>query len=215
MGGLVWQADVELKRYAADHYWWEIRRSRLHNEYFAAIRFHEFIKQNLPRHSYYDEKYFILSADWLKEFDDPRFRVFGEDRLKAGLPLMPERTFVEKRSKAKVLLALSDHEPDYLARAEALYRELIAYSPDYPLTNREYSDLLFKGGQFERALAQYHQTLSRLPSLDSKGLNRLHEARLKEEMAANYRGLVEVYAEIGDNDKAEKYRDLLIKLDNS
>ncbi|MEA3449386.1 MAG: O-antigen ligase family protein, partial [Patescibacteria group bacterium] len=203
----------EFTKYLNDHYWWEIRRSRMHKQYFSAIKMYEFIKKNQPRHSHYDQLFSILMTDWLKEFFSLDFRSFGEEKLKEALPQMPTYTFNEKRTKAKVLVTLGDYDINYFNQAEVIYQELVKFSPNFPLIDREYAYMLAKSGQFEHAKAQYQQTLSILPSLDVKGLNRLHEARLKSEISLNYQGLIAIYEELGDIENVNKYKKLLVELE--
>jgi hypothetical protein len=93
---------------------------------------YEYIKEDLPEYNVYDQQFALLMSDWLKEFPDPRFRVFGEEKLKEILPQMPAQTFFEKYAKAKVLVALSDFDTNYLREAEAIFQELIIYSPNFP-----------------------------------------------------------------------------------
>jgi tetratricopeptide (TPR) repeat protein len=212
--GVIWRVNGEFKTYTADHYWWEIRTSRASNAYFSAIKMYEYIKEDLPEYNDYDQQFASLMSDWLKEFPDPRFRVFGEEKLKEILPQMPERTFFEKYSQAKVLVALSDFDTNYLEEAEAIYQGLISYSPNFPLINREYAYMLAKSAQFSRANEQYEHTLAILPPLDANGLNSLHKARIKGEMSLNYQGLIDVNSELGNTEAVDKYRILLDSIKN-
>jgi hypothetical protein len=212
--GVIWRVNGEFKTYTADHYWWEIRTSRASNAYFSAIKMYEYIKEDLPEYNVYDQQFALLMSDWLKEFPDPRFRVFGEEKLKEILPQMPAQTFYEKYAKVKVLVALSEYDINYLREAEAIFQELIIYSPNFPLINREYAYMLAKSAQFSRASKQYEHTLAILPPLDANGLNSLHKDRIIGEMSLNYQGLIDVNSELGNTEAVDKYRILLDSIKN-
>ncbi len=211
--GVFYQINKEIRKITADHYFLEIRESRLYNQYFSAIDLFNFIKENIPEYSYYDREFANIMADWLDNFTDPRFRKYGEEKLAAILDNTPDNNYANLFTRAKIYTALANEKNvDNYKLAEENFTKLIAYSPEMPRNYYELAKMYNKKSEHNSAINNFIQALTKLPNLDHPYLNQDHEKAIEQEMVKNYIGLGDAYLKLTDYQEAGIYYQKALEL---
>ena len=194
-----------IKALAADHYFLELRKANLYNQYIAAFKMYDFIKEDFPAYDNYDKEFIKIMYDWGRRFDNDLFYQIINKKFKKILPNINNNNFSDYLSRAMIYSSLGREDKKYFARAIDNCDALVDLSPNMPLPSRLCGQIYYANGDFEKGAAEHNQALSKLPPLKSKGLNKKHENLIKQEMALNYRGLSSAYKKLGDKDKEEEF----------
>lgn len=190
----------------ADHYFFEFRQSKVHNQYFAALTMYDYIKEICVDYGYYDRQFTNIMADWLEDLHDVKFKKFGEDKLKQIQNKIPNESYANIFVRARINSILANKENmDYFDKAESDYSRLITISPDFPKTYYEAARLYFQAEKFKEAIYYHALAIKKFPSLNNPYINKQHEVIIRQEMAKNLSGLGDAHSLLGDKKSAIDY----------
>lgn len=213
-GGVMFLVNQQVGVLTADYYLRELQLARNYNQYFAALDLYDFIKQSVPKYGIYDRQFANILAGWLENFSNQGFRKYGEDKLKQILISDQGKGLDDIYTRAVINGELSATDKSRLPLAEADYLQLIAISPEMPLSYSQLANLYFKRGELDNAIKYYNLELEKIPDLKTPNFPYQHEMTAQGEVINIDLNLGDIYAQKKEKNEAEKYYKLALALDD-
>jgi tetratricopeptide (TPR) repeat protein len=204
----------QFKLLMADYYFMQLREARVNNQYFSAIKMYEFIKEDVPTYSFYDQQFAVIMADWITKYDDQRFKKFGQDKLKQILPQVKSQSYDDIYVRGRIYEALADkNNNNYFDLAENEFKKLIAISPEMPSNYFELAQLFLQEKKYSDAVKTFNIELTKLPDLNNANLNSDHKQIFENEMYRINIGIGDSYLGEMNYSSAEKSYLSVLKID--
>lgn len=207
--------NKQIEFLTADYYARELQTTRLYNQYFSAIRLYEFIKQNVASYGYYDRQFAIIMSEWLENFNNPEFRIFGENKLKEIMNQAQGETIDDIYARAIIYDTLSTTDKNNYSLAEASYLKIITLCPEMPLAYGKLAGLYFKHQDWEKAIKYYNVELSKIPNLDIPNFIPKHKLAAQKEIIFINLDLGDIYDKKGEAKQAVYYYEQALKIDDN
>lgn len=205
--GIFYQLNREIKIIVADLYFYKLESSLASREYYTAFIFYDWIKELKVDMKYYDR---TMSNALVNAIDKNTNEVWGEGAKilvfpKSVISLQGD-SFANVCVRAKVYgMMASDKKPEFYSKAEESFNLCIKKSKNLPGSYREFAKYYFKKGEYDKAIENLNTSLSKLPDLSDKRINKEHMAVIKNEVYLVGILFGDIYAEQKNYEKAREY----------
>lgn len=200
-------ADRQIKILVNDHYLHELKVARENKNYFFALDLYDFFQRNRIPNSYYERQFGIIISEWAYKFYS-QFYDMGMEKVRIILPKIDKDSFADIYSRAKLCTALAREDSGYYDCAIKNFDKLVTISPNLPIINREYAQMLVAMGGAEKALKFYNLSLNNIPDTKNVVMNMEHQEYANSEIKLNYTGIISAYEKLGNEKKVNEYQEL-------
>ncbi len=200
-----YQTNQAFKYIKADYYFRGMVQSFNESNYFKALEYWLYIKDEKLQYNYYNNEAGLIIANLTQDQKEDFFKKVGRKELEEILSKINNDNYSDIFLKAQIYWALGENE-----KAEEYFDKAIKLSSEKERNYQEFARFYYLTKDYNKAIKYYEKSLEFLPDLNSSYINERHKNRVKHERYLIYKGLGDAYFDTEEYDQAIEYYKLAL-----